>query len=485
MGEVTMPRLSDTMSEGTVGRWLKKPGDQVSSGEIIAEIETDKATMELESFENGTLQKIVIPEGQTVPIGEVIAIIGDGAVEEAPAPAAGAPAPSNARADGPSPDAPPTEEGGAAANARVQQPQGGAPVPGGDQGPAGSPNPTAGEGTAAGYGYSAAAATADAEAGATSTGDENGRVVASPVARRIAEELGVDLRRVQGTGPGGRIIKENVEEFAAQMKAGGATAKAPAPAPAAPAPAAPAPAAKPAAPAPSAPAPTLQGAEALGRMRKAIARAMTDSKPGVPHIYVTMEVDMDAAMALREQLAGSGVKVSVNDLVVKAAAKALVKVPAVNASYSLTADGQPGVVRHQQVNVSVAVALDDGLTAPVVKDADKKSVGTISAEIRDMAGRAREGKIKQNELEGATFQVSNLGMFGVTEFVSIITVPQAASIAVGAVRKIPVVKDDQIVVGQVMNITISADHRIVDGAVAAQFLQELKKLLEAPMSILV
>jgi pyruvate dehydrogenase E2 component (dihydrolipoamide acetyltransferase) len=212
---------------------------------------------------------------------------------------------------------------------------------------------------------------------------------------------------------------------------------------------------------------------------------MTDSKPGVPHIYVTIEVDMDAAMALREQLAGSGIKISVNDMVVKAAAKALTKVPAVNTSYSLTADGQPGIARHQQVNVSVAVALEDGLIAPVVKDADKKSVGAISAEIRDMAGRAREGKIKQNELEGATFQVSNLGMFGVTEFVSIITVPQAASIAVGAVRKLPVVRDDQIVVGQVMNVTISADHRIVDGAVAAQFLQELKKLLEAPMTILV
>ena len=307
-------------------------------------------------------------------------------------------------------------------------------------------------------------------------------MVASPVARRIAEELGVDLRQVQGTGPGGRIIKENVEEFAAQQKAGSTSTATPAAAPAA----TPTPAAKPAAPAPAAsPAPTLAGAEPLARMRKAIARAMSDSKPGIPHIYVTIEVDMDAAMALREQLAESGIKLSVNDLVVKAAAKALTKLPAVNTSYSLTADGQPGITRHQQINVSVAVALDDGLIAPVVKDADKKSVGAISAEIRDMAGRAREGKIKQSELEGATFQVSNLGMFGVTEFVSIITVPQAASIAVGAVRKQPVVRNDQIVVGQVMNITISADHRIVDGAVAAQYLKELKGLLEAPLSVLV
>ena len=431
MGEVTMPRLSDTMSEGTVGRWLKKPGDQVTSGEIIAEIETDKATMELEAFETGTFQKIVIPEGQTVPVGEIIAFIGDGAAppEAAPAPAA--------QAD-------------AAADATPPAPADATP----------------------------AVATDVALSGA----DDNGRMVASPVARRIAEELGVDLRQVQGTGPGGRIIKENVEEFAAQQKAGSTSTATPAAAPAA----TPTPAAKPAAPAPAAsPAPTLAGAEPLARMRKAIARAMSDSKPGIPHIYVTIEVDMDAAMALREQLAESGIKLSVNDLVVKAAAKALTKLPAVNTSYSLTADGQPGITRHQQINVSVAVALDDGLIAPVVKDADKKSVGAISAEIRDMAGRAREGKIKQSELEGATFQVSNLGMFGVTEFVSIITVPQAASIAVGAVRKQPVVRNDQIVVGQVMNITISADHRIVDGAVAAQYLKELKGLLEAPLSVLV
>ena len=455
MGEVTMPRLSDTRSEGTVGRWLKKPGDQVTSGEIIAEIETDKATMELEAFETGTFQKIVIPEGQTVPVGEIIAFIGDGAAppEAAPAPAAQADAAADATPPAPADATPP------------------APADATPPAPADATPPAPADATPA-------VATDVALSGA----DDNGRMVASPVARRIAEELGVDLRQVQGTGPGGRIIKENVEEFAAQQKAGSTSTATPAAAPAA----TPTPAAKPAAPAPAAsPAPTLAGAEPLARMRKAIARAMSDSKPGIPHIYVTIDVDMDAAMALREQLAESGIKLSVNDLVVKAAAKALTKLPAVNTSYSLTADGQPGITRHQQINVSVAVALDDGLIAPVVKDADKKSVGAISAEIRDMAGRAREGKIKQSELEGATFQVSNLGMFGVTEFVSIITVPQAASIAVGAVRKQPVVRNDQIVVGQVMNITISADHRIVDGAVAAQYLKELKGLLEAPLSVLV
>jgi len=223
-------------------------------------------------------------------------------------------------------------------------------------------------------------------------------------------------------------------------------------------------------------------------MRRAIARAMNESKPGVPHIYVTVEIDMGAAMQLRKQINDSGaadVKVSVNDLVVKAAAKALAKLPAVNNSFSTTAEGQPGLVKNAGVHVSVAVALDDGLIAPVVKDADKKSIGTIAAEVKDMAARARDGKIKQNEIEGATFQVTNLGMYGVVEFGSIITVPQSASLAVGAVRQVPVVRNGEIVVGEVMNVTLSADHRIVDGAVAAQYLQELRRLLESPMSLLV
>jgi pyruvate dehydrogenase E2 component (dihydrolipoamide acetyltransferase) len=427
MAEVTMPRLSDTMSEGSVGKWLKQVGDKITDGEIIAEIETDKATMELQSFESGTLQRILVEAGKVVPIGEVIAIIGDGA-----APAASASAPAAAP-------------------------------------PAAAPAPDA------------SAAPAPAVPAAPSNGQGDDHIKASPLARKLAAERGIDLRLVQGTGPGGRIIKENVEEFQPGTPA---SASAPAPQPAAAAPvSAPTPA-----PAP-APAPTPNAAaEPLGRMRRAIARAMNDAKPGIPHIYVTVEVDMGAAMKLRQQINESGaaaVKVSVNDLVVKAAAKALAKLPVVNTSFATTSEGQPGVVRHDQVNVSVAVALDDGLIAPVIKDADKKSIGTIAVEVKDMAGRAREGKIKQNELEGATFQVTNLGMYGVVEFGSIITVPQVASLAVGAVRQVPVVRDGAIVVGEVMNVTLSADHRIVDGAVAAQYLAELRKLLEAPMSLLV
>jgi len=215
---------------------------------------------------------------------------------------------------------------------------------------------------------------------------------------------------------------------------------------------------------------------------------MTDSQPGTPHIYVTAEIDMAAAMALRKQINDSGaaeVKISVNDLVVKAAAKALLKFPKLNSSYATSADGQPAVLTHAQVNVSVAVALEDGLVAPVVRDTDKKAIGTIAAEIKDMAGRAREGKIKQNELDGGTFQVSNLGMFDVVEFTSIIPAPLAASLSVGAVRQTPVVQDGQLAIGERMTVTISVDHRVADGATAAQYLQELRRLLQAPMSLLV
>jgi pyruvate dehydrogenase E2 component (dihydrolipoamide acetyltransferase) len=449
MAELTMPRLSDTMSEGTVGRWLKQPGDKIEKGDIVAEIETDKATMELEAFESGTLQQILVPEGQTVPIGTPIGMIGDGAAPPASAPAA--PAPASA----------PAEAAPAAAQEAQQQ---------------------AGQSEAQLGTQQASPEGAD--------GQEGDRLKASPVARRLAEQHGVDLRQVQGTGPGGRILKDNVEAFVASGRAGAPAPAAQAPAPAAP-PEAQAPA--PAAPAPAPQAPTPAAAPAgevtpMSRMRRAIARAMTDSKPGVPHIYITSEIDMGEAMRLRKQINDSGaadVKISPNDMVVKAAAKALAKFPQINSSYATTADGQPGVVAHPQINVSVAVATEGGLLAPAVRDADKKSLGTIAAEVRDMAGRAREAKIKPNELEGATFQTSNLGMFDVVEFVSIITVPQAASLSIGAIRQVPVVRDGQIVIGEIMLITLSVDHRVADGAIAAQFLQEVKRLLQSPMSLLV
>ena len=458
MAELTMPRLSDTMSEGAIARWLKKPGDRIETGDIVAEIETDKATMELEAFESGFLTEIRVPEGLTVPIGEVIGMIGKEATA-APAPAAPAPAASTTAPSGATQA--PTEDGGSEAVQRTTE-----------------------EATEQAITQiDVAAASADADSSAASNGNGDGRVKASPLARRMAEDLGIDLSKVQGTGPGGRIIKENIEAFAqqptpkVQEQATTAENNQQPPLPVetkAPAPAAP-------------PAPKVAGEIVpMSRMRKAISNAMNASKPGVPHIYVTAEIDMGAAMALRKQIIDSaGVKVSVNDMVVKAAAKALTNFPAINSSFAQTPDGQPGIIAHSQINVSVAVATDTGLLAVVIRDTDKKSIGAVSSEIRELAGRARDGKAKQSDLEGATFQVSNLGMFDVIEFTSIITVPQAASLSVGAVRKLPVVRNEEIVVGEIMNVTISVDHRVADGATAAQYLQELRKILEAPMSLLV
>jgi pyruvate dehydrogenase E2 component (dihydrolipoamide acetyltransferase) len=426
MAEITMPRLSDTMSEGAVGKWLKKPGDRVEVGDIIAEIETDKAVMELEAFDTGTLLKILVPEGQVVPIGTPIALVGEGEVETEPPPEAGGPE---------TLDSPVAE-----ARAETQPPVA----------PTSLPLP------------------------AQPVEEGDGRLKASPVARRLAEERGIDLRLVQGTGPGGRIIKENVEDFQPE------TAHPPRPTsqPTAPT------------PAPIAPPASTPSAEAtpLSRMRRAIARVMTEAQPGTPHIYVTVEIDMVEAMKLRQQINDSGaadVKISVNDMVVKAAAKTLRKFPALNSSYATDSDGQPVMLQHQQINVSIAVALEDGLVAPVVRDADKKALGVVAAEIKELAGRAREGKLKQQELEGATFQVSNLGMYQVVAFTSIIPAPLAASLSVGLVRQTPVVRDGQLAVGEIMSLTLSVDHRIADGAIAAQYLQELRQLLESPMSLLI
>ncbi len=417
MGEITMPRLSDTMTEGSVGKWLKKVGDRIESGEVIAEIETDKATMDLPAYESGVLFKIVVAEGAIVEIGTLIGLIGDGKSE---------PTTSIARS--------------VTTTTPVVQPS-----------------------------------TPPAAVAPIATPSEDERVKASPVAKRIADDMGIDLTKVHGTGPGGRIIKENVEEFAEQA------GQAPAIAASVTNPSAPAPKLAP-------PVPPLADNETvpMSRMRRAIARAMNDSKPGIPHIYVTMEIDMAEAEKLREQINTSGLaKLSINDFIMKAAAKALIKVPAVNSSFAVGADGQLAIIRHTQINVSVAVALEDGLIAPVVRDADKKSISAISSEVKDLATRARAGKIKATELDGATFQVSNLGKFDVTEFVSIITAPQAASLAVGTVRQTPIVRNGQIVIGQVMNVTLSADHRVIDGAVAANYLVELRNLLQAPLSLLV
>jgi pyruvate dehydrogenase E2 component (dihydrolipoamide acetyltransferase) len=441
MAEVTMPRLSDTMQEGTIGRWMKKPGDHVAKGDILLEIETDKATMEYEAYESGTLTKILVQEGQTVSIGTTIALIGEGAPETAAQdgngePSAPAPSEPSKRAEAePTPAPPPTQE----TNGK----------------PRAAPSPP------------------------TTTTSDGERVKASPLARRIAADYGVDLRQVQGTGPGGRIIRQNVEDFYQQQ--GAAPAETPAtgattrledgkeyvPYPGMPPSSSPAP---------------------LSRMRHAIATRMTEAKNGVPHLYVTSEIAMGEALALRKQLNESNaapVKISVNDMVVKAVAKTLREFPVLNSSFVAGANGKPGVAHYERININVAVAVEEGLIVPVVTDADVKSLGTIAAEIRDLAARTREGKIKQTELEGGTLTVSNLGMYDVVEFAAIITPPQAAVLAVSSVRRVPVVRDNQVVVGEMMNVTLSADHRVTDGATVARFLQWFKSLMEAPLKLLV
>jgi pyruvate dehydrogenase E2 component (dihydrolipoamide acetyltransferase) len=441
-----MPRLSDSMEEGTIIKWLKASGDEVQRGDEIVEIETDKANMTYEADDSGTLE-IVAEEGATLPIGEVIARLGDGSTP-APAARAAQPKAAAAAASAPAAAAAPT-----AAVAEPAAPRGG----GSDSGDAGS--------------------------------NGNGRVKASPVARRLAQELGVDLAAVAGSGPGGRIVKADVEGAAkngtAAPVAAAPTAVATEAAPA------PAPAAEPA-PVKEVPGPVVSGdagsgrgevtVQELTRTQQVIARRMAESKATIPDYTVTTEVDMEAAVALREQMKAAATESrrapSFNDMVVKAAALALRDFPKANGSYR---DGKWEL--YSRVNVGIAVATDDALIVPTVFDADKKALGEISRDARALAARVRAGKITPPELSGATFTVSNLGMFGTTEFTAIISSGQAGILSVGALRDAPVVKDGQVVPGKLMNITIAADHRILNGAEAAQFLARVRELLETPFSL--
>ncbi|WP_041730078.1 dihydrolipoamide acetyltransferase family protein [Conexibacter woesei] len=438
-----MPRLSDSMEEGTIIKWLKASGDEVQRGEELVEIETDKANMVYEADASGTLE-IVAEEGATLPIGEPIARLGDGsapaAAKSAPKAAAAAKAPAPATAA-------PAEPAEAAPATTQTTPQ-----------PAG--------------------------------GDSNGRVKASPVARRLANELGVDLAGVEGSGPGGRIVKADVEGAA---KGGTATAAAPAAdAPAAAPAAEPDAATAPAKPAKEIPGPVVSGdagsgkgevtVQELTRTQQVIARRMAESKATIPDYTVTTEVDMEAAVQLREQMKAAATETlrapSFNDMVVKAAALALREIPKANGGYR---DGKWEL--YGRVNVGIAVATDDALIVPTVFDADKKALGEISRDARALAARVRAGRITPPELSGATFTVSNLGMFGTTEFTAVIVPGQAGILSVGALRDTPVVRSGQIVPGKRMSVTITADHRILNGAEAAQFIARIRELLETPFSL--
>jgi pyruvate dehydrogenase E2 component (dihydrolipoamide acetyltransferase) len=422
---VLMPALSPTMTEGKIARWLKAEGDTVKSGQVLCEIETDKATMEVEAVDEGVLAKIVVPGGTDgVKVNDVIAIIaGEG--EDAKAVAAKGAAPAVAVAAAPTQAAAP------------------APV--------------------------AAAAAAP----------QGSRVFASPLARRIAEQGNLDLGKIAGSGPGGRIVKHDVESA---LAGGGAKKSAAAPAAAA---------------ASAAPAPVAVSSAALAAigphklvplstMRKVIARRLTESKQQVPHFYLTVDCDIDKLLAGRVALnakspeKGPGAfKLSVNDFVIKSVAAALRQVPNANASFS-----DDGMLLWENVDISVAVAIDGGLITPIIRDADKKGLVEISNTMKDLAARAKSGKLKPEEFQGGTFSISNLGMFGIKDFAAVINPPQGCILAVGAGEQRPVVKNGALAIATMMSVTLSVDHRVVDGSVGAEFLAAFKKIVEDPLAML-
>jgi pyruvate dehydrogenase E2 component (dihydrolipoamide acetyltransferase) len=420
---VTMPRLSDTMTEGTVATWIKKVGDTVKEGDILAEIETDKATMEFESFNAGTLLYIGIQEGESAPVDSVLAIIGPAGTDVSAIAKGGAPAP--------------------AAEAKTES----------------APAETKKE---------EAAPAAKAEA-APATND-GGRVFASPLARKIAEDKGVSLSQVKGSGENGRIVKKDIENFTPAAAAQPAAATA-----------APSQAATPAA----APVYTPVGEVATeevknNQMRKVIARRLAESKFTAPEYSLTIELDMDNAIASRTIInAVPDTKVSFNDMVIKASAMAIRKHPQINTQWK-----DDVTIYNKHISIGVAVAVEDGLVVPVLKFTDQMSLSQIGTGVKDLAGKARNKKLSPAEMEGSTFTVSNLGMFGIQEFTSIINQPNSAILSVGAIVQKPVVKNGQIVVGNTMMVTLTCDHRTIDGATGAQFLQTLKQYIENPVTML-
>ena len=408
--EIPMPRLSDTMEEGRVLQWYKQVGDSVKKGELLAEIETDKAVMDLESVEEGTLLELLVAEGGAAPLGAPIALVGDESElgKQIAVPAQNAPAtetaqPSVAESDG-----------------STQTKPAPAPLP----------------------------------ADNSAAKDASGRIKASPLARRIAAEEGIDLLQVKGTGPSGRIVKEDVENAARDA----AVAYDPAAEP------------------------SSSEVASLSRMQSTIVRRMLESKTTVPHFYLTLEIDMGAAKEMRAQVNAAWSKeerISFNDIIIRATALALMRHPDANGSYR---DG--GFVYHDEANIGIAVAVPNGLLVPVLKNCDTKPLRRLAAEAKVLVERTREGKNRPGDLEGGTFTVSNLGMFGVRDFYAIVNPPQAGIIAVGTIEPRPVVREGEIVVRDIMNLSISADHRILYGAPAAEFLRDLKDLLENPYNLL-
>ena len=456
MPTVIMPKMGDAMEEGTLLRWLKQVGEEVAVGDPLAEIETDKVSLEIEATEAGVLSRQHVDEGAVVPIGSPIATIGeDGAEAEAAAPAPEAVTSAEPRA-GDIEDTGPTE---------VQLAASGANGRAASDVPAGAP-------AAAAATPARAEPVAAAAAQTTATGE---RLRASPLVKRLAAEHGIDLAGVAGTGPGGRIVRDDI---AALLTGAPRVAPAPEAAPAAAPSPAPAPATARLYDQPDRPAGTPRQ---MSTIRRTTGRRMAESKAAAPHFYVTSEVDMAPAAALREQInaqAPDDGKVSFNDLILKAAALALREFPNLNASL----EGEQ-LVDHPNIDVNVAVAIEGGLIAPFVPDADQKGLIAIARMTKDLVGRARNGGLTPDEYQGGTFTISNLGMFDVEEFIAIINPPQAAILAVGSIKDVPVVEDGEITPGKRMNLTLSADHRVTDGAEVARFLQAVKRYLEKPLTI--
>ena len=429
--KVIMPKLSPTMEEGQISRWLKKEGDKVSMGEPLAEIDTDKATMEMQALANGVLRKIIIGEGQAAPLGQLIAIIAEPNEDIASLM-------SETRAAAPAKQEQPKQEQEKPAEQPPLQPQ-------------------------------ARAATASAAPAPRSVGNgqprtDSGRMVVSPLAARMAAEAGIDLRSLQGSGPGGRIIKRDIEAAISQPKAEPSF-----------------PRIVPARQVPQIGASAYRD-EAASEIRKTIAKRLVTSLGPVPHFFLTTEIEMDRAAEMRRGINAldPDLKISINDVIIKVAAAALVQHPEVNASF------QEKFVRYyERADIGVAVAIEDGLITPVVRAADQKSLSQIATEVRELAERARSRRLKPEEYTGATFSISNLGMFGIDEFTAVINPPEGAILAVGAMSAKPVVRDNEIVIRQMMRVTMSCDHRVIDGATGAKFLQTFKKILENPLYLVV
>lgn len=408
---IGLPKLSPTMEEGTLVSWSKKEGDEVEVDDLLAEVETDKATMEFRSFDRGVLLKILVPEGETLEPDVPVAIIGKAGEDISDLLAKLAEGVARGTASAPTPESAAASE------------------------PAAAPEP----------------APESESAPAPASGD---RILSSPLVRQLARERGIDLRHVEGTGPRGRIIKRDLDSYGAPAAARAGRGERPAP-----------------------------RVEKASSMRRTIARRLMESKQTVPHYYLTIDTDIgplvDAREAINAELATEGRKVSLNDLIIKAAAVALRRVPEVNASWV-----DKEIHYHQVIDISVAVAIDEGLMTPVVRDADRKGIAEIADEVRDLAARAREKKLQPEEMTDGTFSISNLGMFGIEEFAAVINPPEGAILAVGTVREEPVIIGGAIVPGRRMRFTMSCDHRVIDGATGARFLSAFKRIVESPVTML-